>query len=273
MAESKGGGVAGVFSSLEDPRQRRGRRHRLGDVIMIAIAAVICGADGWVEVEEFGKAKESWLRQRLELANGIPSHDTFARVFGALDAAGFEQCFRQWVRAVNDLSPGQVVAIDGKTVRRSHDRSRGQAALHLVSAWAAENRLVLGQVAVRDKSNEITAIPALLDLLLLAGTVVTIDAMGCQHEIAKRITSAGGDYVLAVKDNQPKLSQEVRWLFSHVDHPDYPRLLHDQHQSTEKNHGRIETRLVQTITDPMRLRSLDPDGRWPLLQDQATLLL
>lgn len=271
VAEAGFGRTGGAFDELEDPRRRQGQRHRLADVILIAVAAVICGADSWVEVELFGRAKERWLREFLELPNGIPSHDTFGRVFAALDPAKFEACFRRWVAAVNQTSAGQVVAIDGKTLRRSHDRGRGRGALHMVSAWAAENGLALGQLAVEAKSNEITAIPELLKVLLLAGTVVTIDAIGCQDEIAEQIVAEGGDYVLAVKDNQPKLHREVQWLFNRVGHPDYTDLLHDEYRSTEKDHGRLETRVVQTITAPSRLESLDAQHRWAGLRSVAAV--
>ena len=165
------------FSKLDDPR-RYNRRHLLLDIIVIAICAAVCGADNWVDVENFGKAKYDWFKQFLELPHGIPSHHTFRRVFALLDAEQFEQCFVEWVRAANEVTEGQTVPVDGKTLRRSHDRTLGKKALHMVSAWASENRLALGQVKTDEKSNEITAIPQLLDVLDISGCIVTIDAMG-----------------------------------------------------------------------------------------------
>ena len=172
------------FSSLNDPRVERTKKHKLIDIVIIAICGTICGADGWVEIEQFGKAKEAWLKTFLELPNGIPSHDTFGRVFAYLDPVEFERCFIEWVQSVSERVEG-VIAIDGKTLRRSHDKGNGKRALHMVSAWAAENRLVLAQVAVDQKSNEITAIPLLLRQLSLSGCIVTIDAMGTQKQTTK----------------------------------------------------------------------------------------
>ena len=168
------------FGELEDPRIERCKRHQLLDIITIAICAVICGADSWVYVEMFGKSKEDWFRTFLDLPNGIPSHDTFGDVFSRLDPDRFQECFMEWSQAVADLLPGEVVAIDGKTVRRSHDKRAGKQAIHLVSAWASANTLTLGQVKTDRKSNEITAIPRLLEMLELSGCIVTIDAMGCR---------------------------------------------------------------------------------------------
>jgi hypothetical protein len=190
-----------AFGNLEDPRSDHTRQHELIDIITIAICGVICGADSWADLEIFGKSKEGWLKGFLELPNGIPSHDTFGRVFSLLDAQQFQDCFLEWVKAVNDVTRGQVIAIDGKTVRRSHDKTLGKSAIHMVSAWASENRLVLGQTKVAEKSNEITAIPELLALLDVSGCIVTIDAMGCQKEIARLIIEDSGDYVLALKEN------------------------------------------------------------------------
>lgn len=181
------------FGEIADPRIERTKRHKRMDIILIAICGVICGADGWTEIEEFGHAKEAWLREMLELPNGIPSHDTFGRVFARLDPEEFQEHFMQWVQAVEQITAGQVVALDGKTARRSHDRGAGEAALHLVSAWATENHLVLGQMAVDDKSNEITALPALIRQLALHGCIVTVDAMGCQTKIAEEIRAQQAD--------------------------------------------------------------------------------
>ena len=197
------------FAALEDPRCALKRRHQLFDMIAIAITGTLCGADGWVQIAEFGRAKQAWLSGFLELPNGIPAHDTFGRVFSLLQPEAFEACFRAWVEAIRAVIPGEVIAIDGKTLRRSHARGKGLAALHLVSAWATANRVVLGQVATDAKSNEITAIPQVLDLLRLSGCIVTIDAMGCQSAIAAQIVAQGGDYVLALKGNQSTLAAEV----------------------------------------------------------------
>jgi len=202
------------FGSLTDPRVERTKAHRLGDIITIALCAVLCGANDWVAVETFGRAKEAWLRTFLPLPGGIPAHDTFGRVFARLDPAELQRCFVAWVQAVLGELPPQVVAVDGKTLRRSADRSRGQAALHLVSAWATASGLVLGQEATDAKSNEITAVPRLLRLLALEGCVVTIDAMGCQRAIAAQVQEQGADYVLALKANQPTLHATVVAAFA-----------------------------------------------------------
>ncbi len=235
-------------STLEDPREARKCRHKLIDLVVIAIAAVICGADDWVAVAAFGRAKEAWLRQFLELPNGIPAHDTFGRVFSLLAPAGVEACFRAWVAAIRQVLPGEVVAIDGKTRRRSHDRAAGLAALHLVSAWATANRVVLGQVATEAKSNEITAIPRLLELLLLKGGIVTIDAMGCQKAIAEQIIAQGGDYALALKGNQGTLAAKVEEAFIDADARDDAGVATEVRETVERGHGRIETRRLGEVS-------------------------
>ena len=198
---------------MEDPRVERTKRHKLLDILAIAICASICGADSWVHIEMFGKSKEEWFRTFLELPNGIPSQDTFGEVFSRLDPEQCQSCFMEWTQQVAQLAQGEVAAIDGKTVRRSQDRSRGRGAIHLVSAWASTKAMTLGQVKVGKKSNEITAIPKLLEHLALHGCIVTIDAMGRQKEIARQIVEGGADYVLAVKGNQGHLHEDVRDLF------------------------------------------------------------
>ena len=248
-AENLEGSLAGHFSTLEDPRDASKRRHKLIDMVVIAIAAVICGADDWVGVAAFGRAKETWFRQFLELPNGIPAHDTFGRVFSLLAPGAFEQCFRAWVTSIRQVLPGEIVAIDGKTVRRSHDRAAGLAPLHLVSAWATANRVVLGQVATAAKSNEITAIPRLLELLLLKGCIVTIDAMGCQTKIAEQIIAQGGDYVLALKGNQGTLAAEVEEAFIDADARDYAGVATEVVETANRGHGRTETRRYRTLGD------------------------
>ena len=192
MDNSPVGLLTDQFAKLTDPRTGHAKRHKLIDVIVIAICAVICGADSWVDVEMFGKAKKDWFSRLLELPNGIPSHDTFGRIFARLDPVQFEECFEEWVEAVNEVTGGQVVAIDGKTLRRSHDRAADKSAIHMVSAWASANRLILGQTKVDERSNEITAIPELLSTLDVSGCTVTIDAMGCQKGIATTIIAGNG---------------------------------------------------------------------------------
>ena len=245
------------FSHLKDPRVDRTKRHKLTDVIAIAVCAVICGANGWTDVELFGKSKRDWLEAFLELPNGIPSHDTFGRVFAMLDAEEFERCFMNWVSAVSELVEGEVVAIDGKTLRRSGDRGVGKSALHLVSAWASANRLVLGQQKVEGHTNEITAIPELLRSLDVSGCVVTIDAMGCQKKVARTIVEQEADYVLALKGNQRELHEDVKDTFEQWDGS-----AGDFYEKVEKSHGRIETRRCWSVTDRECIEYLDDKGEW-----------
>ncbi len=193
--------IADHFSAIEDPRIDRSKHHKLIDIITIAICAVICGAEGWTDMETYGVTKYEWLKQFLELPNGIPSHDTFARVFARLNPQQFQQCFLNWIKAINKITSGEVIALDGKTLRHSYDKGAGIGAIHMVSAWATENRLVLGQLKVDKKSNEITAIPELIKLVELAGCIVTIDAMGCQRKIVKLITEQSADYIITLKKN------------------------------------------------------------------------
>jgi len=254
-------------AALPDPRVERAKRHDLLDIVAIALCAVICGADTWVDVEAFGTAKAGWLRTFLALPNGIPSHDTFGRVFAALDPAAVEAAFLGWIRGLVVEAAGEVVAIDGKTVRRSHDRATGGGPLHLVSAWAEANRLVLGQVAIDEKSNEITAIPALLETLALSGCIVTIDAMGCQRAIAAQIVAQGADYVLALKANQPALHDGVATSFTGLRAEERAAL--PQTRTTEKDHGRRETRECLVSDDPDLLAWLDPTGAWAGLRSVA----
>jgi predicted transposase YbfD/YdcC len=254
------------FSELEDPRVDRSKRHQLLDIVIIAICGVICGADTWVDIEEFGKAKIDWLRSMLELPNGIPSHDTFGRVFGRLDPEQFQRCFLSWVQAVYEITQGQVVALDGKTLRRSHDRTQGKAAIRMVSAWASANHLVLGQVKVEDESNEITALPELLKLLTLKGCIVTIDAIGCQTDIAQLIVKQEADYVLAVKGNQGTLHQDIQDLFVYAQEIGFKDVAYDFHETVNGGHGRIEIRRHWTISEPDFLEFLDPKGVWAGLQ-------
>lgn len=225
------------FGQLKDPRDNRGLLHNLNEILAIAILAIICGADEFTEMEEFGKAKEPFLRTLLKLPNGIPSHDTFGRVFAALPPEEFSACFIAWVKSLCNLY-GDIVNIDGKALRRSFDTAEGKAMIYMVSAWANENNLVLGQVKVSEKSNEITAIPKLLDLLDLAGCIITIDAMGTQKEIAEKIISKQADYVLALKGNQGNLKEEVSEAFEKFQAQEQAVV----DKTIQSDHGRIEER-------------------------------
>lgn len=261
--------IGHYFATVDDPRIERTKDHALLDIIIIAMCAVICGADGWVDVAEFGKAKQPWLATFLALPNGIPSHDTFGRVFARIDPAQFQHSFLQWVQALRQVR-GDLIAIDGKTHRGSHDRPNGKAALHLVSAWAAENRMVLGQVAVDGKSNEITAIPLLLDLLDLQGSTITIDAIGCQTTIADQIVQRGGNYVLALKANQPTLLADVVALFADARAAQQPEYGMTSATALTADHGRIETRTAFVISDPDAIAYLNAGNRW---RDLASVAL
>ena len=272
MVENPVGAIVKHFSSVEDPRADYGKRHLLCDILVIAVCGVICGADTWVDVENFGHAKRIWLQTFLELPHGIPSHHTFRRVFACLDPEQFQRCFLRWVQAVSELTEGQVIAIDGKTLRRSHDRYLGKAAIQMVSAWAEANRLVLGQVKVDEDSNEITAVPELLRVLEISGCIVTIDAMGCQRENAQAIIDKEGDYVLAVKQNQGHLYEDIKDIFDAVEDPEFKYLSHDYHQTVGKDHGRIEIRQCWTSDDPDCLTYLRDYDQWKGLQTIAMVV-
>jgi predicted transposase YbfD/YdcC len=237
------------FGELTDPRVDRGKLHLLLDILVIALCAVICGADTWVEMAAYGRAKEEWLKQFLLLPNGIPSHDTFARVLARVKPEELQRCFLNWMQAVSDLTHGEVVALDGKTLRRSFDRAAGKGAIHMVSAWATANRLVLGQQKVDEKSNEITAIPALLRLLEVEGCIVTIDAMGCQKEIARTIVEQGADYVLALKGNQGVLYDEVELFFTGARQHEFWNIPYRFHHTVNGEHGRIEERRYWLVSE------------------------
>ena len=235
------------FGQLPDPRVERTRAHQLLDIIAIALFAVLSGADSWVAIETYGTAKRSWLETFLVLPNGIPSHDTFARVFARLDPEAFESSFQHWIKALVSTLGAQLVAIDGKTVKGSYDREGGIKALQLVSAWASEHRLVLGQCAVASKSNEITAIPVLLKQLALAGCIVSIDAMGTQSAIAEQLTVQQADYILALKGNQPTLFEQAQTGFKDAFARQGEGIEHTQHHETEAGHHRIESRTIWQI--------------------------
>ena len=252
-------GISAYFAELEDPRWHNSS-HRLLDIVVIAICAAICGADGWEDVELYGEAREEWLKSILELPHGIPSHDTFRRVFAAVDAEEFEGCFMRWIQSVEGLTGGQVVAFDGKTLRRSHDRAVGKSALHMVSAWAAGNRLILGQRKVDGKSNEITVVPELLDMLELRGCIVTMDAMHCQTETVKCILEKKADYVLPVKENQPRLLEALQGLF---DDPKEMRwVVCDHHRTVDEGHGRLEVRECWCTSAPEYLEYVTTQADW-----------
>ena len=248
-----------IFSHLEDPRIDRTKRHGLLDIILLTICAVLCGADSWVDVEEFGHIREEWLKTFLELPNGIPSHDTIGRVFSMINGKAFDRCFMEWVQTLAGLT-SKVIAIDGKQIRGSKGE---RGSLTLVSAWAGENKLVLAQERVRQKSNEITAIPALLALLDLKGKIVTIDAIGTQRGIAEQIITEGGDYVLAVKQNQGKLWEEMKFIFELDKSQGFKDAPYDYAETVNKGHGRIETRRCWSISDPEYLMDIRQD--WPSL--------
>jgi predicted transposase YbfD/YdcC len=250
------------LSTLPDPRKVRGQRHLLLDIILIAVLATLSGVDDWEGIEEFGHDQEEWLRTFLELPNGIPSHDTFGRVFQMLDPRAFSEAFLEWVRGIREKIPGDVVALDGKTMRAS--LAEGKPALHVVSAWSCLNSLVLGQRAVDEKSNEITAIPQLIKILELKGCIVTIDAMGCQKEIAKDIIKKKADYVLAVKGNQDRLHKAVLAAFAKLD-ADPSAVPHFQSVSMNSGHGRKEVRTA-TALEAMAHIPEDILFSWPKLE-------
>lgn len=256
--------LARYFADLPDPRVDRRKQHSLLDILMIALCATIAGADSWPEVERFGRAKQAWLSRFLALPNGIPSHDTFNRVFARIDPKRFAGCVAAWMVAACEATGLRHVAIDGKAVR-SAPRPTFSRCLHLVSAWAAENRLILGQEAVADGSHEIAAIPELLRVLDLKGALVTIDAAGCQKEIARQVRDRGGDYLLAAKGNQPALSEAVQAVFDRACEAGFAGVEHDEHEAVEDGHGRHEERYVTVL--------YDPEGLPPGWRDVAAVIL
>jgi predicted transposase YbfD/YdcC len=247
--------VAKHFARLRDPRRNHRKKHLLMDIIVITLCAVICGANDWQQVVTFGDKRYVWLKTFLALPNGIPSHDTFERVFDRLDPQAFLSCFQGWVEALTHALGLKHIAIDGKTLRHSGNETTKLKPLHIVSAWATEHHLSLGQVAVDDKSNEITAIPRLLELLDVHGALVTIDAMGCQKAIAKKIVAGGGDYVLSVKDNQPNLLADIQETLTAALEKGQQGVEYETYTITNKGHGREETRSYTIVTDLERIRN------------------
>jgi predicted transposase YbfD/YdcC len=257
------GSIASYFDSLSDPRHTRNRRHRLVDIAVIAVCGIICGCDGPTAIHRWAKHRQSWLAQHLALPNGIPSRDCIRRLLIVLKPEAFQRCFQAWISdtiLADTNNPDRLVAIDGKACRGSHDRAKDLGALHIVSAWASEEGIALGQVATDAKSNEITAIPQLLEQIDLAGTLITIDAMGCQKEIVKPIVAGGGDCVIAVKDNQPKLLAAIQtFFFDHLE-GDLKDLKHRYHETHEDGHGRIDDRYYYLAEVP---RDFASRKDWP----------
>ena len=243
------------FTNLTDPRIERTKDHLLEDIVFVAIASIICGAESWNDMENYGKSKESWLKSFLQLPNGIPSHDTFNRVFSTLDPEELEKCFLEWIKSVARITKGEVVSIDGKSIRGSKEKG-SKSIVHMVSAWANTNHMVLGQVKVDEKSNEITAIPRLLEVLVLEGCIVTIDAMGCQIEIAKKIIKKRGDYILAVKGNQGLLEEGIKDTIRFV-----KPVGEDEH--VDSGHGRVETRRCYLYND---FSHIEEPSKWENLK-------
>ena len=260
------------FSKVSDPRKDRTKEHKLIDIIAIAICAVICGAEGWVDIELYGKSKQPWLSTFLELPNGISSHDTFGRVFSLIDAQQFQLAFYEWGWAVNDILQGQIINIDGKCLRGSDDNRLGKRAIYMVSAWATENEIVLGQRKVDEKSNEITAIPELLKMLALSGCLVTIDAMGTQTSIAQTIIAAQADYVLSVKENQGNLFEDISVLFAVDQVQNFKYASFEYQKTTNKGHGRIDVRECWSTSNPEYLNLIRNVQNWTGLKSIAMVV-
>ncbi|MGB3760463.1 MAG: ISAs1 family transposase [Rivularia sp. (in: cyanobacteria)] len=252
--------IADYFVDLEDPRIERTKRHQLIDVITIAICAVICGADSWVAIETYGQAKKEWLKRFLELPNGIPSHDTFARIFASINPQKFQECFLSWIKSIAVLTDGEVIAIDGKNLKHSYDRKAGNRAISMVSAWAGTNKLVLAQRKVDSKSNEITAIPELIKVLDISGCIVTIDAIGCQKEIVNLISQKDANYIIALKKNQKNLYENVELLFKEAISKRDKGFNASDYSTRDLGHGREEVRNYLMLSDVSN--QIDPENKW-----------
>jgi len=266
MDGSIAGGISAFFAALPDPRRDHTRRHKLVDIVVMAVCAVLCGAEDWEAVAEYAAARQGWFATFLELPSGIPAHDTFWRVFRALDSAAFERCFSAWTASLRTLVAGEVVAVDGKQLRRSHDGCAGVGAVHLISAWATQNGLLLGQVRQAVKENEIVAVPELLKQLQLEGCLVTADALNCQVATAQTIVDQRGDYLLALKGNQPALYDDTLRLFDDLAASGGTAYAHSHAREVSAGHGRIETRQAWVIADAPTLHLLESTQRWPKLQ-------
>ena len=254
------------FQQVEDPRRSYLNDHPLINILTIALCAIIAGAEGWTDIENFGHQKASWLGQFLDLENGIPSHDTFGRVFARIDPEQFRTAFLGWVQAVFEVTSGQVIAIDGKQLRRSHDKTLGKQAIRMVSAWATANHLVLGQVKVRTKSNEITAIPKLLKLLDITNCIITIDGIGTQTKIVSQIVAGGADYLLPVKENQKNLYDDLRLFFKLAQQNEFAKVSYTTHRTVDNRHGRVEIRECWAISGEESLSFLRGHQSWDNLQ-------
>lgn len=266
MADKITANIEAHFGNIDDPRRTYLNDHPLINIITIALCAVIAGAEGWTEVEMFGQQKKEWLSRFLDLKHGIPSHDTFGRVFARINPEQFRQSFLGWVQAVFQVTDGQVIAVDGKELRRSHDKSLGKRAIRMISAWATANRIVLGQRKVGNRSSEITAIPKLLKLLDIRGCIVTIDAIGTQTKIAAQITAQGADYLLPVKENQANLLEDITLFFKLAEKDGYAKVGHTYHRTVDNNHGRMEIRQCWAIDGADNLDFLRGAADWPGLQ-------
>jgi predicted transposase YbfD/YdcC len=264
--------ILSYFDDLDDPRIEKNRKHPLINMIAIAILGVICGADTWVDIERYGKAKQAWLSTFLDLKNGIPSHDTFGRVFRWLDADQFQVRFVAWTQSLCQMKAGDGVSIDGKKLRRSHDHSHKHDGIWMVSVWAGEKRLVLGQRKVDDKSNEITAVPELIALLDISGCVVTLDALGTQVAIAQQIVAAQADYILPVKDNQGTLHEDIAMLFDGFEEENYVGVAHQTTKQVSQGHDRHEIRQCWVVNTPDYVRYLRRGAHWPGLTSLVKLL-
>jgi predicted transposase YbfD/YdcC len=271
MEDKSIGRISEHLGKVKDPRIGNATRHKLIDILVIAICAVVCGADGWSDVALFGRSKQKWLKTFLELPHGIPSHDTFGRVFGLINPEEFERSFLAWVAEIQKLTQGEVIAIDGKQLRGSVDRFEGQSVINVVSAWATANELVLGQVKVDEKSNEITAIPKLLEVLDISGCLVTIDAIGTQTEIAEKIIAQGGDYLLAVKENQLHLYEDLERLFSLDQQEGFQSPGYTYTRKVDNSHGRMEIRECWAVSEEDYLAYVRDRQKWKNLSTLAMI--